>query len=57
MIDPVWQLLDAVYARVGPLPTCLERDFNLPTLADLVAEVEQIAAAQSNFTATGRKVA
>lgn len=57
VIDPVWQLLDAVYARVGPLPTCLERDFNLPTLADLVAEVEQIAAAQSNFTATGRKVA
>lgn len=46
VIDPVWQLLDAVYARVGPLPTCLERDFNIPPLANLVDEVGQIAAAQ-----------
>jgi hypothetical protein len=46
VIDPVWQLLDAAYARVGPLPTCLERDFNIPSLAALVDEVKQIAAAQ-----------
>lgn len=46
VIDPVWALLDAVYARVGPLPTCLERDFNLPALDALAREVEQIAAAQ-----------
>lgn len=46
VIDPVWQLLDAVYARVGPQPTCLERDFNIPSLAELSAEVVQIAAAQ-----------
>ena len=46
VIDPVWQLLDAVYARVGPQPTCLERDFNIPSLAELSAEVAQIAAAQ-----------
>lgn len=46
VIDPVWALLDAVYARVGPQPTCLERDFNLPALDDLAGEVAQIAAAQ-----------
>ncbi|MHB1360025.1 MAG: HvfB family MNIO-type RiPP peptide maturase [Rhodocyclaceae bacterium] len=46
VIDPVWQLLDAIYARVGPQPTCLERDFNIPSLAELSAEVVQIAAAQ-----------
>ncbi len=46
VIDPVWALLDAAYARVGPLPTCLERDFNIPALAELSVEVERIAAAQ-----------
>lgn len=46
VIDPVWALLDAAYARVGPLPTCLERDFNIPALAALVDEVKQIAVAQ-----------
>ena len=51
VIDPVWQLLDAVYARTGPLPTCLERDFNIPALAELGAEVAQIAAAQQRVTA------
>lgn len=47
VIDPVWQLLDAVYARVGPLPTCLERDFNIPPLGELGAEVARITAAQA----------
>jgi uncharacterized protein (UPF0276 family) len=46
VIDPVWTLLDAVHARTGPQPTCLERDFNLPPLDELVREVERIAAAQ-----------
>jgi hypothetical protein len=56
VIDPVWQLLDAVYARLGPLPTCLERDFNIPLLEDLVHEVDLIAAAQRRCRRT-RKVA
>ncbi|MBS0345422.1 MAG: DUF692 domain-containing protein [Proteobacteria bacterium] len=47
VIDPVWALLDAAYARTGPLPTCLERDFNFPTLAALGSEVAQIAARQA----------
>jgi len=54
VIDPVWALLDAAYARVGPLPTCLERDFNIPPLEELAAEVGRIAAAQSRFPARAR---
>ena len=46
VIDPVWRLLDAVYARLGPLPTCLERDFNFPPLPALAQEVTRIADAQ-----------
>jgi uncharacterized protein (UPF0276 family) len=42
----VWALLDAAYEQCSPQPTCLERDFNFPTLADLGAEVAQIAAIQ-----------
>jgi uncharacterized protein (UPF0276 family) len=57
VIDPVWALLDAAYARTGPLPTCLERDFNIPALAELTAEVEQIAAAQRCCEAVERRAA
>lgn len=43
VIDPVWALLDAAYTRIGgEVPTCLERDFNIPPLATLVAEVGHI---------------
>jgi uncharacterized protein (UPF0276 family) len=57
VIDPVWALLDAAYARVGPLPTCLERDFNIPPLPELVGEVGRIAAAQARFAAASARVA
>ncbi|MDX1732735.1 MAG: DUF692 domain-containing protein [Halioglobus sp.] len=42
VIDPVWGLLAQAYARVGPLPTLLERDFNLPPLSVLLQEVAMI---------------
>lgn len=42
VIDPVWALLEEAYQRVGALPTLLERDFNLPPLATLLEEVEQV---------------
>jgi len=42
VIDPVWSLLAQAYSRVGPLPTLLERDFNLPPLDELLQEVAQI---------------
>lgn len=47
VIDPVWQLLAQAYELTGPLPTLLERDFNLPPLSELLAEVEKIRHLQS----------
>lgn len=46
VIDPVWQLLETTYNLFGAHPTCLERDFNIPPLAELLPEVERIAAMQ-----------
>lgn len=42
VIDPVWQLLELAYEKFGLFPTLLERDFNIPPLAELVKEVEHI---------------
>ena len=47
VIEPVWSLLDATYRIHGVAPTLLERDFNIPPLAELVREVEQIARLQA----------
>jgi uncharacterized protein (UPF0276 family) len=46
VIDPVWALLSAAYQRLGPLPTLLERDFNLPPMNVLLQEVDQVRALQ-----------
>lgn len=46
IVDPVWALLQQAYARFGVFPTLLERDFNLPPLCELVAEVEKIKSFQ-----------
>ena len=55
VIDPVWSLLAAAYRRIGGnVPTCLERDFNIPDLAALTAEVEHIARLQAAARATRR---
>ena len=42
----VWSLLDEAYRLFGPVPTLLERDFNFPPLAELVAEVAGVRARQ-----------
>ena len=47
VIDPVWALLDQTYRIHGVAPTLLERDFNIPPLAELVREVEHIARIQA----------
>ncbi len=47
VIDPVWKLLDAAYGHFGVIPTLLERDFNIPPLAELLREVECIHAIQN----------
>jgi len=46
VIEPVWGLLDYAYARFGPLPTVLERDFNFPPVERLLGEVERIRSIQ-----------
>ena len=54
VIDPVWALLERAYQRFGPLPTLLERDFNIPPLEELMMEVERVAAAQSRHRSAAR---
>jgi len=46
IIHPVWQLLEQAYNRLGAVPTLLERDFNIPPLAELLLEIEQIRGCQ-----------
>ncbi|MDD2759660.1 MAG: DUF692 domain-containing protein [Methylomonas sp.] len=46
VIDPVWMLLNKAYDCFGVFPTLLERDFNLPPLAELLKEVETIRSVQ-----------
>lgn len=55
VIDPVWQLLDTAYEHCGVVPTLLERDFNIPPLPELLAEVDTIRRlqAQHQQTTTG----
>ncbi|WP_295682932.1 DUF692 family multinuclear iron-containing protein, partial [uncultured Nevskia sp.] len=45
--DPVWALLAQACDKLGPLPTLLERDFNLPPLASLLVEIDQIRTVQT----------
>lgn len=40
--DAVWRLLAETCQRFGPRPTLLERDFNFPPYAELVAELDII---------------
>ena len=47
VIDPVWELLDLAYAHCGVIPTLLERDFFIPPLAELIAELDHIRRIQS----------
>ncbi|HVS27295.1 MAG TPA: DUF692 domain-containing protein [Burkholderiales bacterium] len=49
VIDLVWALLDKTYQIFGVRPTLLERDFNIPPLSKLAAEVKHIAALQAKW--------
>lgn len=58
VIDPVWALLAAAYRQIGQVvPTCLERDFNIPDLPSLAAEVGQIVRLQAAAGKPVRKAA
>ena len=49
VIDPVWDLLEETYRTFGVFPTLLERDFNIPPLAELLPEVAHIARLQKIY--------
>ena len=51
VIDPVWDLLGKAYARFGVRPTLLERDTNIPPLAELLGELAQIRSLQRDHAA------
>jgi len=36
--EPVWSLFERLIARIGPRPTLIERDENIPSFAELMAE-------------------
>ena len=46
-----WALLEEAYDRFGPVPTLLERDFNIPPVAELLGEVRRIRDLQASFGA------
>ena len=56
VIDPVWQLLDKAYAHCGVVPTLLERDFNIPPLAELMDEMDIIIQLQKKWSQSSTKV-
>jgi hypothetical protein len=53
VISPVWDLLAASYRLFGVRPTLLERDFNIPPVTELLAEVNCIRQIQKPFSDVG----
>ena len=49
VIPSVWDLLEKAYETFGVFPTLLERDFNIPPVNELMAEVRQIAEIQQKW--------
>lgn len=52
VIEPVWDLLEYVYTKHGPIPTLLERDFRFPPVPTLLKEVRRIKSMQAKFATT-----
>ncbi|MCB1583566.1 MAG: DUF692 domain-containing protein [Marinicella sp.] len=49
VIEKVWQILEYTYKNYGVFPTLLERDFNYPPVAELLAEVSRIDTLQKQY--------
>lgn len=49
VIPGVWEILAEAYRLFGVFPTLLERDFNIPPLEELLAEVGQIRSLQREW--------
>lgn len=55
VIPGVWDILDKAFDRFGVFPVLLERDFNLPPMGELMAEVEQIVSMQKGHRLQRKK--
>lgn len=59
VIDPVWHLLKQTYAMnrfdILNTPTCLERDFNIPSISELLLEVDKIRTIQTEISESNPK--
>jgi len=53
--EVVWGLYAAVLARTGPMPTLLERDTDVPSLATLIAESQRAEDLMSALAEPGRR--
>lgn len=56
IISGVWELLHKAYELFGVFPTLLERDFNIPPVAELLLEVQQIKDIQQKWSLDDRLV-
>lgn len=56
VIDPVWKLLGKAYELYGVFPTLLERDFNIPSVAELQREVNTILSIQTAWHAQNEQI-
>jgi len=54
VIASVWDLLDKAYELFGVKPTLLERDFNIPPLPELMAELDEIKKRQYSSVVIAR---
>ena len=53
VIEPVWALLEEAYGLYGVRPTLLERDFNIPPLAVLLAVLDRVKQIQQRALQRG----
>jgi len=56
VVPGVWEILEQAYRAFGVFPTLLERDFNLPPIGELMAEVEYITTLQRKWQSNNRPV-
>ncbi len=49
IIDPVWELYARAAELLGPVSTMIERDANIPPLAEVIAELNQARAIAAPF--------
>jgi len=50
VVGDVWEILDKAYEFFGVFPTLLERDFNIPPVAELLTEVQKIKDIQNKWS-------